>query len=679
MYRFALFFVFLFGAVAAHSRADEFKQLPPAGIEIDAGIRGELSARVADLDSRIEASAKGSADADRWAPDVEVLVRAVRLALDHNGFFKASELKDAGMLLDEADRRLKAAMRGDRGLKLLGYSGRSSEKPTLVVGGFTSRIDDSVQPYGLVIPAGYRVGRGESRLDVWLHGRGDTKTEIPFLKERMTKVGEYAPAKTFVLHPFGRHCVAFKFAGETDVYEAIEHVSRLFAVDRDRIAMRGFSMGGAGVWHLAVHDPTRWFAANPGAGFVDTIVYQGWDKTKPFEITENRQKLLNWYDVLPWTTNLRNTNLIAYSGEVDKQRAAAERVTSLAKQEGVQYQHIIGKGMGHKIDSNSAKTIDAALGKLASAKTESPRTQIDFSTYLLRYHEADWLSVEGLEEQFLPGRIRAKIVGDHAIEMTTSGVTRLRLDFAKSAWPGDEAKVTVAIDGQTVRVSDTGRATGLQCEIVWDGAWLQAMDDDPALRKRPGMQGPIDDAFCEKFVFVSPSRPATHGKVERWIDREMQYVSKRWQTLMRGKARWVNDVDVTEEMVSTCNLVCFGDFTSNRYLASIAAGLPIGWSREQITVGNKTYNPVSHAAVMCFPNPKNPNRYVVVNSGMTFRDFSNISNSRQIAMLPDWAIIDVDTTNDLIFAGDVVADGFFDEQWKLKTEPTNDRDEAAND
>ena len=28
--------------------------------------------------------------------------------------------------------------------------------------------------------------------------------------------------------------------------------------------VRGFSMGGAATWHLAVHDPSRWAAANPG-------------------------------------------------------------------------------------------------------------------------------------------------------------------------------------------------------------------------------------------------------------------------------------------------------------------------------------------------------------------------------------------------------------------------------
>jgi len=55
---------------------------------------------------------------------------------------------------------------------------------------------------------------------------------------------------------------------------------------------------------------------------------------------------------------------------------------------------------------------------------------------------------------------------------------------------------------------------------------------------------------------------------------------------------------------------------------------------------------------------------LVINSGMTFREFSNVSNSRQIAMLPDWAILRTDQQDDGIFAGKVVRDGFFDETWQ---------------
>lgn len=675
MIRYSVLIVLLF-SLATAGRAEQYKSLPPAGIEIDAADRKLLSDRVAAIEKQMADQSGVTEDDSAWVPDVEVLVRAVQLALKQNIFYKPQEVKAAGGLLDEAERRLKAVADGKRGLELIGFDGQPSKEPVLVVGGFRSAIDESVQPYGLVIPAGYRGGDAKSRLDIWLHGRGDNKTEINFLTERMTKVGEYAPTDTFVLHPFGRHCVAFKFAGETDVYESIAHVKTLIPIEDSTVAMRGFSMGGAGVWHLAVHDPATWFAANPGAGFVDTIVYQRWDTKPPFEITDTRRKLLNWYDVLPWATNLQNTNLVAYSGEVDKQRQAAERVTALLGEANIDHRHIIGKDMGHKIDAVSKKKIDSLLSVAAkqNSKAAQPTRKVDFVTYFLRYNRCDWLSIEGLAEQFTRGHVVAEINDDERIAIQTDGVTRLRLNFAESGWPDRPRTASVTIDGTTVEVTDGGKAPGLQCELYRDGdSWKQETNFAKTVRKRPGMQGPIDDAFCSPFVFVMPSRPATHGAVQRWIKREMDYAGSRWQTLMRGDARFVQDTDVTEAMIRDCNLVCFGDFTSNRYLATVADQLPVGWTKSEIKVGDATFDPTTHVPAFCFPNPKNPDRYVVVNSGMTFREFSNVSNSRQIAMLPDWAVLDVSATDDGIFAGNVVADGFFDEQWKLK------RDETSND
>ncbi len=492
----------------------------------------------------------------------------------------------------------------------------------------------------------------------------------------MTKLGEYAPKDTFVLHPFGRHCVAFKFAGETDVYEAIAHVKTLTPIEDQAVAMRGFSMGGAGVWHLAVHDPSSWFAINPGAGFVDTIVYQGWDKKPPFVMTDTHRKLLNWYDVLPCATNLQNTTPIVYSGEVDKQRQAAERVTAVLKKEEIPYRHIIGKDMGHKIDAPSKEKINELLSIAAkeTLRVKPPTKKIDFTTYTLRYADCDWLSIEGLREHFVEGRVVAEIKGEELIQIHSAGVTRLRLNFAESGWPDRPRQLRAEINEQSVEVVDGGSAPGLQCEFFLDGdQWKLETNFAKTVRKRPGMQGPIDDAFCSRFVFVMPSRPATHGAAERWIKSEMDYAGSRWETLMRGDARFVRDTDVTDQMIQDCNLVCFGDFTSNRYLASIADQLPIAWTKSEIKVGDQTFDPAKHVAAFCYPNPKNADRYVVVNSGMTFREFSNVSNSRQIAMLPDWAIIDVTSGDDGIFAGDVVEDGFFDEQWKLS------RDKTAND
>jgi len=135
---------------------------------------------------------------------------------------------------------------------------------------------------------------------------------------------------------------------------------------------------------------------------------------------------------------------------------------------------------------------------------------------------------------------------------------------------------------------------------------------------------------------------------------------------MRGEYRMVMDVDLTADQIASNNLICFGDFNSNRYLASIASVLPIKWTDTKIVVGDRSFDPAAHAALLVYPNPQATDRYVVVNSGITFRQFSNSSNSRQIAMLPDWAIIDVSEPSDQIFPGRVVAADFFDESWQLK-------------
>ncbi len=648
------------------------KALPPVGIQLDETVATQLYERVERINAEIQQLVGITSNANDWQADVEVLTRAVQLALEQQLFYQPKETQHAEQLLDEAERRLAAVKTGQRGLELLLPSQEPLNEPTPVVGGFVSRIDDSVQPFGLVIPKGFKLGdQSPHRMDVWLHGRGDNTVEVKFLKERMTKVGQYSPGDTFVLHPFGRHCNAYKFAGETDVYEAIAHVKTLIEVDSSRVAMRGFSMGGAGVWHLAVHDPGKWFAVNPGAGFVDTLVYQGWDQKPPYPLTDARKKLLNWYDVLPWVPNLKNTRLVAYSGEVDKQRAAAQRVEDEAKRLNVPITHIIGAGMGHKIDPPSAQKIDALLENIAIEITPPPRREIDFVTYTLRYPGVDWLQITGMQQHWTPSRVTASI--DHAgIVIKTESVTSLKIDLGGSSSVWNRRRIPVEIDGDEVVALDRGDATGFQCELVRDRHWQLADLPKPGLHKRHGLQGPIDDAFCDRFIFVIPSRPAAHGAVQRWIDRELKYAPNRWRRLMRGDVRIVQDTMLTDQQIATCNLICFGDFLSNRFLTKIAGNLPFRWDRENIVVGETTYNANTHAAVFCYPNPANPNRYIVVNSGMTYRDFSNVSNSRQIAMLPDWAIVNVETKVDAIFPGEVVAEGFFDEQWQLPETATKE-------
>src|SRR5213075_115597 len=114
------------------------------------------------------------------------------------------------------------------------------------------------------------------------------------------------------------------------------------------------------------------------------------------------------------------------------------------------------------------------------------------------------------------------------------------------------------------------------------------------------------------------------------------------------------------------NLILFGDPQSNRLLKEIAAQLPIQWSAEGVKEGSTNFPASTHALVCIFPNPLAPDHYVVLNSGFTFREYDYLNNARQVAKLPDYAIIDIAKPITSRAPGGIAIAGFFNEQWQLK-------------
>src|SRR5262249_53075966 len=141
-----------------------------------------------------------------------------------------------------------------------------------IIRGYESKVDGSFQPYAVIVPDGLPAPPARVRLDVVLHGRGATLNEARFIA---THDGKPAPlpadaAGKITLHVFGRTNNAYRWAGEADVFEAIDAVKRRYAIDERRIVLRGFSMGGAGAWHLGLHHPSLWSSVEAGAGFSET-------------------------------------------------------------------------------------------------------------------------------------------------------------------------------------------------------------------------------------------------------------------------------------------------------------------------------------------------------------------------------------------------------------------------
>ena len=135
---------------------------------------------------------------------------------------------------------------------------------------------------------------------------------------------------------------------------------------------------------------------------------------------------------------------------------------------------------------------------------------------------------------------------------------------------------------------------------------------------------------------------------------------------MRGDVTIKTSDELKPEDIENYNLVLWGDAKSNATLAKMIDKLPIQWNAENIGARGTNYASATHVPVLIYPNPLNRARYVVVNSGFTYREYDYLNNARQIPKLPDWAILDISQPPDASAAGRVVATDFFDEAWKVK-------------
>ncbi len=669
----------------ADNRPENVRRVPKLGIEVSADDRKALEDGLKTLGDSIEQlRKKKDARTQSLLPDVQVFHKAVHDALKYQEFFDPKEIARAKHQLEEGSARAEALLKGEA--PWVSQTG-------LVVRGYVSKIDGSVQPYGLVVPPTYTTMTPHRyRLDIWFQGRGETASEVNFIDAREHNPGTFTPPDTIVLHPYGRFCNAYKFAGEVDVLEALDDVKKKYKVDEDRISVRGFSMGGAAAWQFAVHYSDRWFAANPGAGFAETPRFLNVFQKEALEPTWYEKKLWHLYDCTDYAANLLQCPTVAYSGELDTQKQAADVMDEALRAEEVRLVHIIGPATKHAYHPEARREVERRIDSIATAGRKRIFRSVDFVTYTLKYNKMSWVTIDAMGEHWAMASVRARLVDDSTVEVVTRNVTALTLDMPPGWCPLDPARtVLLTIDSVEIPVPRPRSDRSWHVELVkigdsWDRK-IQALPEsqvdsprtistpstipapappDSTVRKRHDLQGPIDDAFMDSFIVVRPTGRPKYPKVGEWAKQEGDRAVEHWRRHFRGEARVKDDSAISEADIATSNLILWGDPESNAVLKRIAARLPIRWEGDRIVVGAKSYPADTHAPILIYPNPLNPTKYVVLNSGFTFREYDYLNNARQVPKLPDWAIVDVTTPPDARRPGKVVAADFFGEVWELR-------------
>ena len=632
------------------------------------------AAQLKDIEARtdkLKATLKELRDKNVGDPvysDIEIFYKAAKWIQQHQEFYS----KDAGnqtlAVLDSGLLRASQALRGEAAWQMqAGFT---------IVRGYHSSIDNSVQPYAVTYPVDYaKTPTKRWRLDVVLHGRDAGLTEVGFLYRHDTKA---APkGLDYVrLDIYGRGNNAYRWAGETDVDEVMEHFigvekhyGRDFHVDTNRVVLRGFSMGGAGTWHLGLHKPEQWVVIGPGAGFTTT---KGYVSQFPEPLTPTQEKTLHIYDAVDYAENIFNLPVVAYAGENDKQLQAARNIEAALKKSELTmpFTLLVAPGLEHKFPEEWQKKAEEEYRKyVAKGRPEYPE-HLHFVTYTLKYPRTYWLEILGLNKHYERTVVDAKYSAEQGYELKTTNVRALQLVLPKGSL---RRTVTVAIDGQSMDVKPAPAGLGFVIYLEKrDDHWTTLLPERYVtdrlrhVQKTQGLQGPIDDAFMSNFLVVLGTRQPWHDATGQYAEANRKRFEAEWSKYLRGEVQVKNDVDVTTEDMVLRHLILFGDPASNSLIEQVLPALPLQWTKEKITWEGKEYDAADHVPVLIYPSPLNTNHYIVLNSGHTFHasDFKG-TNALLYPRLGDHALLKLDVAKKDPLAVEVVRSGLFDEYWRF--------------
>lgn len=593
-------------------------------------------------------------------PDVAIFAKGLAWALRYDGDFTAADLK----LLETAVRRGNGrvqALANDRRPWIL--------RRGKVALGYRSKVDQSVQPYGVVVPKSYNADR-PIRLDVVLHGstRPVGLSELRFIS-RFDEGDDDNPAPTdqpyLELHPLGRVENCYRWAGETDVFEAIEDVCRRYNIDRQRIVLRGMSMGASGTWHLGLKHPDRFAALGPYCGYVDTHRFSetplpNFVRVGP--LPEHQELGLHMLDSVDYAANAGVVPAIACMGEKDVFFQAHVIMGEAMQREGLSLVNLISPGTGHVIDP---KTHAEQLRRIAEQIAEVRRpTELRFVTWTLKYNRCHWLEILQLDRHYARAEISAKVRDGQLLIDEPRNISRFAIDLMQLS----TKPMTMRVGADELSIPPQAKRIEL---IKTDGKWGVAKSDEKLpVGKRPGLQGPIDDAFTGPFLCVRGTGNPWNKGVQEYADASLQRFAEEWHHYFRGELPVKNDADVTAADIAGRHLILFGDPGSNTWIAKVLPQLPMKWTRESLHLGGSELSAADHIPALIVPNPLPGagEHYVVLNSGHTFRE-SELAKLNYL-LFPrwgDWACIKLDQSRprERFWEDNVVRAGYFDEDWQL--------------
>ncbi len=537
--------------------------------------------------------------------------------------------------------------------------------------GYHSDLDDSNQPYSLWIPDSYD-GTRALPLVVLLHGQGMFNP----LQCRAQPIGN-----RIVVAPQGRGGMDYMYVGEEDVLTVLDQVQSLLNVDATRVYAAGISMGGTGAWHLASRFPDRFAAIMPLCGNTDINVWADlwhWRTPEQSPIAGVRQFLREDTSSVTYAKNLQHVRVIALQGEADtivNQRHAKNMLTALKASGHAQHEVHILPYMTHGISAN----FDLGLREIQG---ESKPTRVQYKTAWLRYSGAYWIHITAFEQRLRHASVDAKAAPAlRTISISTENATELRIDPARLPIQG--VPIQIEIDRQVLKPPFATDAAGaFAFGRDENGAWTsgtRAQETAYPPAKCTRVEGPIEHAFMTPFVVASGEVSKNSSALAVAANAAADQFVNHWRTRYAVPCRKKSIAELSYADNRDSNLILFGSPETHPYIANTIALIkraasqsPFEFNGQSIRIGDENFTGPNLGAMLCYPNPLNPKRYIVLIPGTTPQSYTDINV--RFGNWFDWVPFDFRKHFDFAVFDDLTSGrhpetfltwGFFNEQWKL--------------
>ncbi len=477
---------------------------------------------------------------------------------------------------------------------------------------YRSPIDDSTQVYGVYVPDGPPPS-GDGYPAV-LHGHGygwSVSANFSSFQRRWAEEHRWV-----LINLNARGPNFYEGVGDIETLNVVNDAAARFGLDRDRVYMTGGSMGGTGALRQGVRHPDVFAAVMGVDGWTD---FREWHwhwyarTDLRHDIEEFRRPLLEAASPLYWAERGRwgaighivdgsDTVVLPENGLRLRNRLVELRTREPGAYD---YRLIFNPLLGH----GRGTDYRAIYGFFEGRRRITDPPAFTIETTILPHGRLYWGRIDGFIIDGLSGGLEVH-ADPGVVSATTRNVSDLTLSLSASPLAREQS-VRVFVDGFAAWEGPPKTLT-LQADLDAAGdviGWRPRVEPAPP-RKRPGMSGPIGEAFLHPFVVAwatagDPAECARHRL-------EAEQFAREWNAFMvHGQAVEAVPEDCVDPAdLASHTLVLFGALDSSELLrrADAVHELPVRIRNDGVTVrdalcGDRRYAGEQFGAMLGYPNP----------------------------------------------------------------------------